>query len=191
MVGIFSPVSSVRDTTQKLLEVYFATLWSSPSPPCLACAFSPAGRVRVVLLANRYRGKKPAAMQAREADAWREMLDAGEVTKDDLVELAGDVSGSGPGGPSKYEESDFPNSPSHYKRTTYVLDPEKGEQKIQQSDLPAPPSSTEDIPKHKSCIRKGADLGAGGYETAGLAMLARSVAYALTGWQTVRYERSL
>jgi len=98
----------------------------------------PENPKKFILLTNKYRGNKPPAMMAREADAYRELLDKGEVTKDELAEMAGEK-----GRPSRYagrekKPSELAASAAGmgattYEEASYVLDPDRGERKIDEA----------------------------------------------------------
>lgn len=90
-----------------------------------------------ILLANNYRDVKTVHVRQKEADAYREFLTTGEMTKEELASLARQK-GKAPSRdedlrPQRLAASAAGISPSTYQQATYVTDPSRGEAEIDQA----------------------------------------------------------
>ncbi len=93
---------------------------------------------RHILLANAYRSVKSMFVRQKEADAYHDLLDRGEVTQDDLVGLA-TQHGKAPTTPEDLKPRRLAAaaagmSATTYQRAAFVTDPARGEAEINQAE---------------------------------------------------------
>ena len=100
-------------------------------------AKSEEGLRRHILLANAYRATKAVFIRQKEADAYHDLLDRGQFTREDLVGLA-KQHGKAPSTPEDLKPKRLAAaaagmSASTYRQAAFVTDPGRGEAEIERA----------------------------------------------------------